>query len=130
MAPFWNADQVEYISSVGVAAAVYAFIFLPVPKGEVWMPLTMSFDITSTVVNENFATSIGIMNPGGTTRCAIATSTYQPNATAIETTTVGYNWDRIELVGSGQQFFGQVNKFDAGGVRTTGLKLRFVRLRG
>lgn len=129
MLPFWMLDRQEYIPSAGSVAAVFGNTFLTVPAGEIWIPIGLSFEITGTVIGEAFQIVVGVTDSSALTRVHAAVSDYIPQLTAIETCAVGYQWNRIAPLRSGDQVYGQVQRFLAAGARTTGLDFKFVRLR-
>lgn len=127
--PYWDLDQIEYVQAAGSVAAVYGVSYLQVPEGEAWIPLSLKYDITGTVIGESFALGIGITNNSAAVRAMVAVNNGTQSVTAIETTAVAYAWNMRNLVPAGDRFFGQVNKFVAAGARTTALSLRFIRLK-
>lgn len=128
MVKFWALDKVDYIASTASAAAVFANSFVQVPQGEVWIPLTLSADITMTVIGEGAQIVIGIANNSRLARCHIAQSEYRTTTTAIETIAAVYEFPQMILLGAGDSVYYQIHFFSAAGARTTGLDLRFIRL--
>ncbi|GAG60556.1 unnamed protein product [marine sediment metagenome] len=129
MVPLWGLDRQEYITSVGSAAAVFGNTFVVVPNGEIWIPIALSFDITGTVIGEAFQVVIGVADSPALARVHVATSDYVPQLSAIESTSAGYHWNKVSPLRAGDQIYGQVMRFVAGGARTTGLDFKFIRLR-
>jgi len=128
LTPFWNGDSIKYRKEPGSVAATYGVSFIEVPLGESWIPLQLTYELTTSVVGESVKIVCGIADGPALNRLNLADNQPFVTTTAICTHSCQFNFDRISIISGGQQFFGQCNMFDAAGVKTTSLKLRYIRL--
>lgn len=128
MFPFWSVDKVDYVQFLGSIAAAFQQQIITVPQGEVWIPLSMSSDITGTIIGESFKMVIGVSNPSNVSRVHLAIGGSEPSITALETTTTTFTWAMLQPASSGENFYTQCHEFNAAGARNTQLRLRFIRL--
>ncbi len=124
----WSVEQTEFVASAGSWAAVFQQSTIEVPDGEIWIPISFSCDITTTVIGESIIPAIGIANESNLARVHLAVADNIVSATAQETNTVCFTWNSIQPVTANQFFYAQCHKFDAAGARNLGLDLKFVRL--
>jgi len=128
--PLWAIDKQDYVTFNGQIAAVFQQQTIRVPRGEVWIPMFMSADITSNGFNEEFRLVVGVADEANLQRVKLGWSPdYGVTDTTQETTTANYAWSSIQPVKSDEFFFVQAHKFVAGAARSVGMNLKFIRLR-
>jgi len=130
LTPFWNCDQVRYRQQNLPVAATYGVTFFVVPSGEVWLPLSLSAEITGSVIGESFSLVAGTTNADATIRVPVCDVQSEPSVVAVKTISCQHFYSQHHLVTAGERFYAQCNEFNAGGARTMSIKLRYVQLRG
>lgn len=125
----WLIEKTESVTLTASFGAVFQQQTIRVPQGELWIPLAMSADVTTTVIGESIVMVIGIANESNLIRVHNAESPYRVSTTALETYSANYTFTNIQPVTAGQYFYMQCHQFNAAGARTCQLKIRFVRVR-
>lgn len=125
----WSMEQTKWRAQPGTIAAVFQQVNLRVPKGEMWIPLTMSADVTTTVVGENIGIVIGVSDESNLIRCHLAESQPVVSTTALETSTASYTWASFQPLLPDQYVYVQCHRFNAAGGRTVGLDLKYIQLK-
>lgn len=131
MFPLWAIDKHDFVTFNGSLAAMFQQQVIEVPEGEVWIPLAMSAELTSTVLNETFRIAIGIADRTNLIRVFHAESGNNPvTANNSEQFVAAYVWSQVQPVASGEFFFVQATMWDALAVaKQTTIDLKFIRLR-
>lgn len=127
--PLWITEKLDYVPFTGSFAAVFQQNTIRVPQGELWIPVNLSADCTTTVIGESIGFVIGYSNPANDRRCYLGESTGRVSTTALETTTAQYTWSNYAPLLPGEYVFAQCHKFDAAAARTCQIKFKFYRIK-
>lgn len=125
---FWSVEQIDHVGAVGSFGAVFQQNLITVPAGQLWIPISFSLDITTTVIGESVAASIGISDAANTSRVHLASTPYVVSIAALETVIATYTWNQVQPVAAQNNFYAQCHRFVAAAARNTGMRLKFIRL--
>lgn len=131
MLPFWSVDKTDYVQFAGQIAAVFQQQTIRVPEGEIWVPLSMSADITGTVIGEFFSIVVGVANDANIIRVHLGegeTKPFNGQSSALETVAATYTWSMLQPVPAGNYFYVQCHRFNAAAARNVNFRVRFIRL--
>lgn len=127
--PWWSTERIDFTNFIGSFAAVFQQQTIRVPQGELWIPISMSGDSTTTVIGEEIVFVLGISDNSNTLRVHLAQSVPGVSTTALETYAAAFTWSQIQPLQSGTYVYMQCHKFNAAGARTSKLALKFIRLK-
>lgn len=125
----WSVEQTKYKQFVGQFGAVFQQQVIRVPEGELWIPISMSADVTTANVGESIQFVIGVADISNLFRIHLAQSPFRIATTAVETNAASFTWNQIQPLTGGEYVYAQCHQYVSALARNLNIRLKYILLK-